>query len=191
MARPDVLGTFCSRSCSASFHTRGTKRHLGFKHSSDVIAVIKEKRALQVISEDTRLKMHNSHIGKKKSKEHAINIRLSKIGPNNPNWKGGITDLRKAVRKLPNYHRWRTEVFIRDGFKCVLCGDGGKLQVDHYPITYADLLCRITSTEDALKCETLWNVGNGRTLCIKCHRQSDTYGFKNRMANKFVKKIGD
>jgi len=36
----------------------------------------------------------------------------------------------------------------------------------------------INSLEEALNCEELWNVNNGRTLCRKCHNKTKTYGRK-------------
>jgi len=33
----------------------------------------------------------------------------------------------------------------------------------------------IKTFEEALLCEELWNINNGRTLCIKCHKKTDTY----------------
>ena len=33
--------------------------------------------------------------------------------------------------------------------------------------------------EEAIKCNELWDINNGRTLCHPCHRTTDTYGFKS------------
>jgi len=41
----------------------------------------------------------------------------------------------------------------------------------------------IKNIDDALGCEELWNINNGRTLCHPCHKMTDTYGLnlgKNR-----------
>ena len=34
----------------------------------------------------------------------------------------------------------------------------------------------IRSLDEANKCDELWNIKNGRTLCKKCHEQTETYG---------------
>lgn len=60
---------------------------------------------------------------------------------------------------------WRQRVFERDNFTCQGCGEhGGRLQADHikpfkeYP-------------------ELRWELSNGRTLCISCHKRTPTYGW--------------
>lgn len=37
--------------------------------------------------------------------------------------------------------------------------------------------------EDAINCEELWSINNGRTLCIDCHKKTNTY-LKNYEKNK-------
>lgn len=34
----------------------------------------------------------------------------------------------------------------------------------------------ITSIEEAISCEKLWDTENGRTLCRDCHIKTDSYG---------------
>lgn len=33
----------------------------------------------------------------------------------------------------------------------------------------------IKNYNEALLCEELWNINNGRTLCLPCHKTTDTY----------------
>jgi len=61
---------------------------------------------------------------------------------------------------------WRTAVFIRDAFTCQECGKvGGRLNADHiqpygqYP-------------------ELRFALSNGRTLCVACHQNTPTYGWR-------------
>lgn len=98
-------------------------------------------------------------------------------GENNPEWKGGRISLKNKIRKLPEYNEWRLAIFKRDGFKCVLCGSTGRLQVDHYPKTFASIIKEkgINSMDDALKCGELWNKKDNRTLCLECHKKTPTY----------------
>lgn len=84
-------------------------------------------------------------------------------GPNNANWKGGITPENKQARASAAYAEWRTSVFTRDKYTCVWCGQrGGKLHADHI---------KPFSTHHHLR----FDVNNGRTLCVACHKKTPTY----------------
>jgi len=88
-------------------------------------------------------------------------------GANNPKWKGGISKLNKTERQLAmqtiEYKLWRLSVFERDNFTCQSCGEkGGKLNADHIkPWVFFP--------------ELRYKIDNGRTLCVDCHRKTDTY----------------
>lgn len=100
------------------------------------------------------------------------------------NWKGGINPLRDSIRHLFQYRQWRSDVFTRDNYTCQICGiRSGKgkvvyLEADHYPKTFSEILeeYQISTLEEALDCEELWNINNGRTLCKSCH--NPTRGIK-------------
>ena len=80
--------------------------------------------------------------------------------------------------KSKKYQEWRSLVMSRDLYKCVNCGSTGHvtnpLQVDHIKpkSLYPDLM---------------YTVSNGRTLCRRCHRATDTFGRSN--IKKYAKKI--
>lgn len=87
-------------------------------------------------------------------------------GENHPNWRGGTTPLKRALRMTLEYKLWRRAVFERDDFTCVLCGVRGVLlHADHIkPFSkYPELRTAID---------------NGRTLCVPCHKGTDTWGFR-------------
>ena len=104
-------------------------------------------------------------------------------GKKHYNWKGGITPLVLQIRHCFKYRQWRSDIFTRDNFTCVLCEiRGGYLEADHYPKRFSTIFHenKITSLEQALACEEFWNINNGRTLCESCHKSIPTYGNKRK-----------
>src|SRR3990167_2131143 len=75
----------------------------------------------------------------------------------------------RKIRSSKEYQVWRKKVLIRDRFKCALCGipqDKSKgiiLEIDHIE-------------PFLLNPDKIIDVKNGRALCQKCHRHTETYG---------------
>ena len=121
-------------------------------------------------------------LGKKWELNHvkkSPNIR----GSNNHNWKGGKTKLSFQIRNSAEYSFWRMSVFKRDFFTCQHCGAKNKkgekyiFDADHiYPFSKILDDFNITSIEEAISCEKLWDIDNGRTLCRDCHKKTETWG---------------
>jgi hypothetical protein len=134
---------------------------------------------------ETKLKISQSRMGKavgnangSKKLEVRKKISLSKMGANSPFWKGGVSKLYNVIRHTFEYRQWRSDVFQRDNYTCVFCGkkSTGDIQADH--IKQFALILRenfILTVEDAIKCDELWNINNGRTLCEKCHSETESY----------------
>ena len=102
-------------------------------------------------------------------------------GDKHPNWKGGITPLRRKIRNLDLYANWRASIFQRDNYTCKLCGKTKcLLHADHYPLSFSKILNEnnILDINKAINCQKFWNIDNGRTLCIACHAKTDNYGHK-------------
>lgn len=125
-------------------------------------------------SDDVRLKISLAHKGKKFTDEHRHNLSLAKSGKpnfkrrgkNHPLWKGGVTPVNQKIRESIEMVNWRRAVFKRDNFTCQMCGKrGGKLQADHIKpfVHYRHLRTELS---------------NGRTLCVDCHKKTDTYGYR-------------
>jgi 5-methylcytosine-specific restriction endonuclease McrA len=59
----------------------------------------------------------------------------------------------------------------------LFCKDRGiKLNADHIvPLSFLIKENNIKTTKDAIECDKIWNINNGRTLCVNCHKKTDTY----------------
>ena len=84
-------------------------------------------------------------------------------------WKSrdqGKSTIYKKIRQSLEYEQWRTKVFERDLYTCQHCYIvGGYLQADHIqPFAFYP--------------ELRFDLSNGRTLCLPCHKKTDTYGVK-------------
>lgn len=116
----------------------------------------------------------------KKYREKLIKAHEKRVlgkGDKHPNWKGGITPAVMKVRNSKKMKKWRKQVFERDNYICVLCKKrGGKLHADHIvPFSFIWNKNKIKTYEDAIKTPELWNKNNGRTLCVECHKKTETY----------------
>jgi len=101
--------------------------------------------------------------GKPMSLETKLKQSLQRRGEKSHLWQGGVTSINKLIRNSFEYRNWRTSVFERDNYTCVMCGlVGVYLQADHIkPFAYFP--------------ELRFDLDNGRTLCKKCHQETDTY----------------
>jgi len=105
-----------------------------------------------------------------------------RFGKDSGNWRGGTTKLGQLIRSCKKNLEWRLKVFIRDKWRCVHCrrkrkaGDRVVLHADHIKPFYLILQeNKIQSLRQAIACRELWRVSNGRTLCLDCHKKTDTY----------------
>lgn len=82
------------------------------------------------------------------------------------NWKGGISTANELQRKSTEMKLWKKHVFERDEYTCQICKEvGGKLHAHHIK-------------SFALFPELRFDINNGITLCIECHKLTDNYGNK-------------
>lgn len=78
-------------------------------------------------------------------------------------WKGGITSVNKALRNSFDFKSWRGKIFERDDYTCQHClvrGGNGKKVILHPH--------HIKSFSEYPKLR--FEVDNGLTLCVQCHR---------------------
>lgn len=129
------------------------------KEKSDIL---KEKRRISLLSKNPSSWL----TGRKRSEESRKKSSLMWKGKKSHLWKGGVSKENELIRKSTEYKVWREKVFKRDNYICQFCKKvGGVLNADHikpfskYP-------------------ELRFDVTNGRTLCVSCHRKTDTFGHK-------------
>lgn len=77
----------------------------------------------------------------------------------------------KKVRQSARYKAWRTLVFERDNYTCVHCQDHNYEGRGSSLALHADHIQPFS-----LFPELRFEVSNGRTLCIPCHKKTGTYG---------------
>lgn len=108
-------------------------------------------------------------------------IKRKKLyGNNNPAWRGGLTKLEKRIRECEKYEKWRKQIFERDDYTCQNCRKkGGRLHAHHIK-AFVKLLKEnnISTLKEALNCEELWDIDNGKTLCKRCHILTESYAKK-------------
>ena len=127
-------------------------------------------RAVELFGVEIAEKKKQATIKANKNKVYSDETReklsFAKRGENNPNWKGGITSERNRLCNTWETRVWREAVFQRDKYTCRECGDSNTylnahhiMEVSQYP-------------------ELRFNVENGKTLCIGCHKITANYGGK-------------
>src|SRR5208337_5411599 len=79
---------------------------------------------------------------------------------NNPNWRGGIGNKKKAWDSTKKAKDWKANVFKRDDYTCKICGQrGGDLEAHHK---------KPWAFFPKLRC----SISNGITLCLNCHKKT-------------------
>ena len=106
--------------------------------------------------------------GKTLSYKHRLALSEAHKGQIPWNYKGGVKSVYDKIRWSLEYKEWRKAVFERDNYTCLDCGKkshqkSGKLNADHIK-------------QFAFYPKLRFNLDNGRTLCVPCHKDTETYG---------------
>lgn len=156
----------------------GKKHSLGYRHTAEAIKKISESSRNRTPEQEKfrgeRISMAKKGVSVGKGRPHSIehrrrlsesNKRRVLNGTHNL-YKGGVTPANMKLRMSLEYKLWRESVFERDNWTCIWCKKiGGTLNADHiksfsqYP-------------------ELRFAIDNGRTLCLACHRTTDTFGWR-------------
>ena len=149
--------------CSASAISRRLRK-LGIKARPFSTKGLKGSLLGVKMSEETKEKIRRKALGRVIPPE--VRKRMGSKGDKNPGWIDGRTEPNKRARRSAEYRIWREAVFLRDDYACQICGKrGGEINADHIK-QFADFP------------EFRTSISNGRTLCVSCHRQTETYGNK-------------
>lgn len=112
-------------------------------------------------------KGHKINVGRKRPKHSEFMKKNCKFvhysGDKNPNYRNGLYVSKNNPRNSKEYKLWRKSIFERDNYTCIWCGQiGGILHADHIK-------------QFALFPELRFAIDNGRTLCLACHKTTDSY----------------
>lgn len=180
-------GIYPRRPVSKATRLKMSAKRKGVKKTQEHLQKIALGNKGKILSKETRLKMSISKMGKPSpmkgktfgpmSIETKKKLSIANKGIKSYRWRGGVTKQNKLIRSSLEYRLWRISVFERDNYTCIFCearsGNGKKiiLNADHIkPFAYFP--------------ELRFELSNGRTLCIECHKRTDTY---NSRAKKYAK----
>lgn len=145
----------------------------GIPHSEETKKRISESCKARGIGKWMIGKNHTEET-KAKIKKNNAKYWLGKTAQLHAHWKDArINPLYLTIRQCFKYRQWRSSIYKRDEYACVLCKKkaSGMLEADHYPKQFIEILneFKIDSLEKAIDCDPLWDINNGRTLCKDCH----------------------
>lgn len=155
---------------SGSFTSEGTKGEnnpfYGKRHTKEVKGVIGKaslgkqstKGKHWKLSQETKDRMRDGQKERVRQGKHNF-------------YKGGASKLYGKLRhslRNAEWRDWRTAVFQRDNYTCQRCGarsGNGKAVLLHPHHIFSVVDC-----VEAEKLDLIYEVTNGETLCVKCHR---------------------
>jgi ferredoxin len=153
---------YCSQKCSNKCPERLAK-----------IKIIKKGRKLSI---ETRKKMSLKRKGVRHSPEHVEKRRLSFL----KNYGASRTLIQREKSRLRNGRDgriWRVSVLNRDEHKCTKCGEKDNLEV-HHITPFIILYEEYKMYGNYL---SMYDIENGQTLCLECHKKTDSYTHKNEI----------
>ena len=165
-------------------------RPIGFKHTEETKARMRASHPhlnrphtaeeKQQVSEKMK-EWHRTHQhpkkGKKASEETRLKMSLARQGSKNANWRGGLTELVRGIRRSPEFYLWRKAVLERDNHTCQDCRATENLNAHHiisiidYPEGIFEISNGLTLCEDCHKRHTWWQRIKPKRRGIKCKKQ--------------------
>jgi len=158
-----------------------TRKKIGIKSKQykrtpqHIEAMLKGLKTLwgKAMPKAVREKIAKANTGKHPTKKTIMKLRLSHI-------KNNYKEVNAKRYNLWEAKQWRKAVFERDNYTCRECGKkSGELQA-HHIISFSSIVqkYKLKTVEDLRKCKELWDVKNGLTLCLECHKKTPGYAQK-------------
>lgn len=129
-----------------------------YKRTPEIIEKIRQARLRQVFTPEAKQKVIDA----------IIKINKERVGIKHHNWKGGITLEKNKIRSSRKYAKWRIKIFERDNYTCQECGKKGTYLQAHHIKSFSDYP------------ELRYDINNGKTLCLECHKKTFIYGHKTK-----------
>lgn len=142
-----------------------TRYWLG-KKRLDTSKLMKRLRLGIPLSEETKRKIAIALKGLKRSEECKKRQSERQKGNKSILWRGGISKIHKRIRAGLKFRLWRGRVYKRDDYTCQKCKKrGGYLHPHHIKSFAVNKMIR-------------FDIQNGITLCISCHKEfHKKYGY--------------
>lgn len=127
------------------------------------------------MNEDSKEQMIKSNIKTWSNPDLKQRISDANSGENNGGYIDGRWDnypIYIAIRACTKMKEWRRNVYRRDGYTCQITGKKGNLHPHHIK-SFSTLVHEndITTLEEALGCDILWDVANGIALSKDIHME--------------------
>lgn len=141
-----------------------------------------EKRKFCSIKCAAKSRKGNSPWNKGQSPSAEVRAKISKTLTGRPTgrtgdkshfWRGGTSRKYDKLKNSMEWKNWRRAVFERDDYTCQECG------AKNYKGLGKTIELHPHHIKDRKHFPELqFEVSNGQTLCVDCHRQTDNYGCK-------------
>lgn len=163
--------------CSASFYISqcfiGKRKYCSYKCHNEAMVIPKEKLNCHDCGKEYEL--HKSYLRVRKSrfcsKACQDNASMKIFGAASRNFKGNPKTL-KRPRKGAQWKRWRKSVYKRDNYTCRMCGvvSDSNLSIPLHPHHIRQF---------AFYTELRFDIDNGVTVCLPCHKSIPHYKNKD------------
>lgn len=107
----------------------------------------------------------------------AISKTMREHPENHPNWRGGITEISKKIRRTREYNQWVKSIYERDNFTCQFTGMKDVRLAAHHKKPLKTIIeeHNIKTLDDALNCPEIWDISNGITMSAAYHMKFHLY----------------